>query len=270
VGALLDLLYPPFCALCRLPLVPGRRERDPVCARCWERLERIAPPVCGVCGLPLGTGFGERPAVLAAAVHDPLPRCGACRAQPPAYRYARAPARYEGAVRDALHALKFDGRRSMARPLGALLAESEDLGVPRPAIDLLVPVPLHRARRAERGFNQAELLARELGRAWSVPVAADVLARARATRPQTELGGTERRRNVRGAFALARPERVAGRHVLLIDDVLTTGTTVAECARAVRAAGASAVGVLTVARVAEPRFLRLVAPAPIMKASSQA
>jgi len=269
VGALLDLLYPPFCALCRLPLVPGRRERDPVCARCWERLERIAPPVCGVCGLPLGAGFGERLGRLPGAIHDPPPRCGACRSTPPPYRYARAPARYEGAVRDALHALKFDGRRSIASPLAALLAESEDLGVPRPAIDLLVPVPLHPGRRAERGFNQAELLARELGRAWGVPVAADALVRARATRPQSELSGTERRRNVRGAFALARPERVAGRHVLLIDDVLTTGTTVAECARTVRGAGASAVGVLTVARVSEPLFLRLGSTAPIMKASSQ-
>src|SRR5262249_22206839 len=108
--------------------------------------------------------------------------------------------------------------------------------------------PLHPGRERARGFNQALLLARRVGGAWTVPVCADALKRTLATRPQTELSAEARRANVRGAFALRRPERVNGRHVILVDDVMTTGATLTACARCLRAGGASTVGVLTVAR----------------------
>jgi len=166
----------------------------------------------------------------------------------PAFTYARSAASYEDTLRDALRAFKFAGRRALAVPLGDLLVEMSLSCLPLPPPDLLVPVPLHPRRERERGFNQALLLARRLGRGWGVPVGAGVLARAAATRPQTDLTAEERRANVRDAFALRRPDQVEGRHVLLVDDIFTTGSTAGACALRLREAGAAAVGVITVAR----------------------
>lgn len=148
-----------------------------------------------------------------------------------------------------MHAFKFGRRRALASPLGDLLAEIGAEVLPGGRPDLLIPVPLHPGRERERGFNQSLLLARRLGRAWGVPVRADVLARIVPTPPQSELGAEERRANVRRAFSLRRPELCAGRHLIVVDDVFTTGSTVEACARHLRKGGARAVGVLTVARV---------------------
>ncbi|OGL18649.1 MAG: hypothetical protein A3K12_15250 [Candidatus Rokubacteria bacterium RIFCSPLOWO2_12_FULL_71_19] len=241
--AAVDLLFPPICPVCQVRLDAGRR--DPLCGSCWERLERIAPPICRLCGLPLG-GFAIEPHE---AGGGPAPHlCGQCRVRPPAYSYARAAARYGDVVREAVHAFKFGGKRALALPLGDLLAETRAL-LPIDAVDLLVPVPLHRRRERERGFNQSRLLARRVACAWGVPLRADVLARAAATLPQTDLGAAERRANVRGAFALRRPDAVAGRHVVLVDDIMTTGATAGACAALLQEAGAATVGVVTVARV---------------------
>jgi ComF family protein len=240
VTGLVDVLFPPFCPVCAARLDEERR--DPLCGPCWQRLERITSPVCRGCGLPL-PGLGPDPAPGAAGRGW---RCGSCRGRPPAFDYARSAARYGDTVREALHALKFRGERGLARPLGDLLADTADrLSI---APDLLVPVPLHRTRERERGFNQALLLARRLSRRSGVPVRRHVLRRVTATRPQTDLGPAQRRANVRQAFRLARPDLVAGHHVVLIDDVMTTGATAAECARCLRAGGAARIGVLTVAR----------------------
>jgi ComF family protein len=152
-------------------------------------------------------------------------------------------------MREAVHAFKFRGRRALAAPLGDLLVEVTDGRLPAGRPGLLVPVPLHPRRERERGFNQASLLARRIGRAWQVPVHDDALVRRVATPSQTELDAPARRANVRNAFRLRRPELIAGRHVLLVDDILTTGATLSECARCLRAGGAATVGALTVARV---------------------
>jgi ComF family protein len=151
-------------------------------------------------------------------------------------------------VREAIHAFKFGGRRGLADPLGDLLAGLGLSALPGAGPDLLVPVPLHRRRERERGYNQALLVARRLERAWGVPVAADALVRLTATAPQADLDARARRRNVRGAFGVVRAPAIAGRHIVLVDDVLTTGATASECARILSRAGASAVGVLTIAR----------------------
>jgi ComF family protein len=175
-------------------------------------------------------------------------RCAQCRRHRQAFDYARSAALYGDTVREGLHAFKFLGRRSLAGPLGDLLVELGRSALPVDDPDLLVPVPLHPRRERERGFNQSLLLARRLGRAWKVPVRSDVLARTLATVPQSDLGAEERRANVRGAFTLRRPELVAGRHVVVIDDILTTGSTANACAACLRGGGAATVGVLTVAR----------------------
>ena len=230
VTAALDLVFPPLCPLCDRMLGAGRR--DPLCGACWEGLERIAPPWCRCCGTPLGI--------------EGL--CGACRIRRPRFAYARAALLYGDLVREAIHAFKFGGRGGLANPLGDLLAGLGLSALPGAAPDVLVPVPLHPRRARERGYNQALLLARRLERAWRVPVVADTLVRAVPTLPQADLDAAARRRNVRDAFAVRRPERITGRHVVLVDDVLTTGATAGECARTLYRAGAAAVGVLTVAR----------------------
>lgn len=240
--AAVDLVFPPFCPLCATRLGPGRR--DPLCAGCWERLERIVSPCCRLCGAPFGVfaaGEGSEPSLPGGSL------CGACRAARPPWAYARAALHYGDCARDALHALKFGGRRALAAPLADLMAE---LGptLPLTVVDVVVPVPLHPRRERERGFNQSWLLARRLGAAWGLAARTDVLARRVATAAQTELGAAARRANVRDAFTVRRPELVAGRHVLLVDDVLTTGATAAACAVALRVGGAATVGVVTVAR----------------------
>jgi ComF family protein len=200
-----------------------------VCGACWAGFVRVTPPVCETCGLP-------------AAAESP---CG-CLAAPPAFDYARAAAVYGGGVREAIHGLKFGGRRSLARPLGDLVSEQCGAALTeRP--DALVPVPLARARERERGFNQAALLAERLAERLALRVRERWLVRLRATAPQSDLAAPERRANVAGAFAAA--PAVAGLHVVIVDDVITTAATVGECASALRAAGARRVGVLAVARV---------------------
>jgi ComF family protein len=234
--AALDLLYPALCPVCREALGEGRR--DPLCGTCWAGITRIGPPYCATCGVPLPTFDGER---SPGAVR----RCPACLAEPPAFDYARAAAQYSGPLREALHELKFHGQRALAVPLADLLVEQCAGALPA-AIDALVPVPLGRARERERGFNQAALIAERVAGALGVPARPRWLTRVRPTQPQSDLGAAERQANVRNAFRA--PPALAG-HLVVVDDVLTTGATVTECARALRAAGARRVGVLTVARV---------------------
>jgi len=244
-GAALDLLFPPCCLVCG---EVGGGARPSLCDACWGSIVRLAPPWCVVCGRPFSAFDGPR-----AGIDRPdglVDVCGACRRRRPKFTYARSAALYEGAMREALHAFKFSGKTALAGPLGDLLVEACGAGLPLPP-DLVVPVPLHRARERERGFNQAALLARRVARGLDVPFGGRVVRRVRPTRAQADLSGAERRKNVRGAFAARAGAAPCGRHVLLIDDVLTTGTTVSECARVLIDEGALTVGVLTVARVAE-------------------
>ncbi len=234
---ILDLVFPALCPVCRATLGPGRR--DPLCGACWDAIARIERPYCAVCGTPCAT-FG-------AATGDPdQTLCVPCAAERPAYDYARSAAMYAGALRDALHAFKFSGKRALARPLAELLLEQCAGALPA-GIAAVVPVPLSPDRERERGFNQARLLAERVARHLGARLEPRWLARTRATRPQSDLSAAERRLNVRDAFRAS--PAVARRHVLVVDDILTTGATVEECARALRAAGAGRIGVLTVARV---------------------
>jgi ComF family protein len=166
-------------------------------------------------------------------------------------------------MRDAIHALKYQGLATAARPLGRLLAKAiEQLPPGNPASDstresglLVVPVPLHRAKSGQRGFNQARLLAESAIRAlrisrpgWRLTLAPNSVIRLRATGSQAGLSPHQRRRNVRGAFSVPDPRAITGRHVLLIDDIFTTGATARAVARALRSAGAASVSVATLAR----------------------
>jgi ComF family protein len=232
--AALDLVFPARCPVCEASLGAGRR--DPLCGTCWDGIVRIEPPLCIRCGAP-------RPGVD--ALEYPARACPTCLAAPAAFDWARAAGLYAGPLREAIQRFKFGHRAALARPLAALVLEQCAAAVPAGAV--IVPVPLARERERERGFNQAALLGERVARALRAPWRSRWLARSRATAPQTALSAKERRDNVSGAFVAS--TAAAGAEVVLVDDVLTTGATAAECARALRAAGARSVGVLTVARV---------------------
>jgi ComF family protein len=233
----LDLVFPAVCPVCLTRSDdPGHR---PFCGACGAALPIGVDPGCAVCGEPFPGLAGALP-------------CDGCRRRAPAFAFARAVAPYRDGMREAIHAMKYGSRPVLAAPLGRLLAEAAPAVLPTAPgewAEGLVPVPLHPARLAERGFNQAELLAAPCAARWRVPVLGRVLVRTRATPPQTDLDAAARRANVRNAFAVPRPADILGRRLLLVDDVLTTGATAGAAAQALRGAGAAAVGVVTLARV---------------------
>jgi ComF family protein len=175
---------------------------------------------------------------------DESGRCALCRLGLNGFDEVYSFGAYEGVLRKLIHIFKFEGVRTLQRPLGALLAQA----LPRESgFDAIVPMPLHWRRRWQRGFNQSELLAREIGRRWNVPVRG-LVRRKRATVPQAGLTSAQRRKNVQGAFKAGRGAPLKGMRILLIDDVLTTGATASACARALKRAGAGRVTFLTLAR----------------------
>lgn len=232
---LVNFLLPVECAQCRRPLTD-----DPVpffCRLCWENLKRLTEPVCPRCGLPFASTI--------TLTHAPGHLCASCRLHPPAYTRAWALYPYEPPLQDAIRLFKYHGKVVLAKHLGSLL---EGCVGRLPPVDLLMPVPLHPDRLRDRGFNQALMLADRLNRRLKAPISYDNLVRCRATQPQTELTRKARMKNLRRTFALLHPEQVKDKRVLLIDDVMTTGTTVNECAKTLRKAGSAAVFVLTLAR----------------------
>lgn len=233
VRAAVDAVLPPRCLGCGEAV----ENTGTLCGRCWSALTFLSPPCCACCGFPFPY----------AAPAGTL--CPACTRMPPAFDRARAVFRYDDASRALVLGFKHADETHAAPAYGRWLARAG------PALvgdaDLIAPVPLHRWRLLSRRYNQSALLARALARETGGRLAVDLLVRHRHTPQQGRLSALARRRNVRGAFAL-RPGwagAVNGRRVLLVDDVLTTGATVEECARILRRRGAAAVDVLTLARV---------------------
>lgn len=239
VTRLLDLILPPSCLLCE-----GRvGEARTLCAPCWRQLHFLSAPQCACCGFPFA--YDQGGGAL----------CAACSARPPAFDRARAVLAYDDASRALLTRLKFGDRHDGVPAFGDwLVRAAQDM---LDAGALIAPVPLHRRRLIARRFNQAALLAAALARRSGNTVIPDLLVRTRATPPQVGLTALGRKRNVARAFAL-RPRHgaaVRGSHIVLVDDVLTTGATVEACARVLKKAGAARVDVLTVARVVSERAL---------------
>jgi ComF family protein len=228
--AVVDGVLPPRCLACGTIV----DEPDALCSSCWAGMTFFAPPWCAVCGLPFPHPMGEE------AV------CADCARQKPSWDRARAVMRYDKHSRHLVLALKHGDRTHVARALGRWMgrAGAELLE----GADMIMPVPLHWTRLFTRRYNQAGLLAHAVRAAGGPPVMADWLVRRRRTPSQGRLGPAARARNVRGAFAVRRGCNVKGKRIVLVDDVLTTGATVEECARVLRRGGAAFIGVLTLSR----------------------
>jgi ComF family protein len=228
--AVVDGILPPRCLACGTIV----DEPDALCGPCWAAMTFFAPPWCAVCGLPFPHPMGD----------DAI--CADCARDRPSWDRARAVLRYDKHSRRLVLALKHADRTHLARALGGWMrrAGAEVLD----GADLVLPVPLHWTRLFARRYNQAGLLAHAIRAAGGPPVAPDWLVRRRRTPSQGRLGAAARARNVRGAFALRPGRSIRGKRIVLIDDVLTTGATVEECARVLSRAGAEFVGVLTLAR----------------------
>lgn len=239
--SLIDLIYPPRCLACPEPTEAPHG----LCPACWRDTFFIAGAACGKCGAPLmgAEGAGDV--------------CEGCRRHPPAWDRGAAATIYDGAARRVVLALKHGDRLDMVGPLAGWLA-----GAGRELIadcDVIAPTPLHWRRLVKRRYNQSAELAKRLGELGGRPVTVDLLTRTRATIPQEGMTRAARATNQAGAFAVTprHRERVVGRAVLLVDDVLTSGATLSACAECLRAAGAVRIDVLALARVAFADLLGL-------------
>ena len=221
--ALLDLLFPRWCLGCG-------KGGSFICSGCSRTLPQITPPVCPRCGMP----------------RSALAPCPACHDREFAIDGIRSAFRFEGLVRQTVHEFKYRNLRSLSQPLAGMTDDC--LTANHLPGEVLVPVPLHPKRLRERGYNQSALLAEEIGRLSGLPVASHSLSRTRHTPPQAKTGTVEERRaNMKGVFS-CRDRSLAGRQVILIDDVTTSGATLDACAGALKAAGAASVWGLTLAR----------------------
>lgn len=241
VEELLTTLFPRVCPLCRSVVLD---KRTGFCPDCLEGFETIRDPVCSCCGYPLtqpGTPPDEAlcPACLSRDPNRPAPLT------------VRSIAVYSLNIREAVLRVKFGGQAPLARSLSRYMTDHYHRFYPADAFQSILPVPLHPKRLREREFNQCVLLARPLAARLGVPLDLDGVERVRHTLPQSASTEADRRKNLRGAFCVRRPERLKGRSILLLDDVYTTGATLEELALSLLSAGARRVSGLTLARSLE-------------------
>ena len=239
-GALLGLFLPGACRVCEQPLADA--SRLPICSTCLASFQKISPPICVVCGRPLG------PWVTAG---QDAPRCHLCRKDTYAFSLARSYAIYDQAMTRAVILLKYEAVTPLGEWFGARLEELVRSSPEMLAADVVVPVPLHPARRRERGYNQAELIARPLSRRLKLPLRDALLVRTKPRPDKLKLSRKERWTTVRGAYAPSPGARIDNLRIMLVDDVFTSGATLDACSRALRNAGAKHVFAVTIARTAE-------------------
>ncbi|MBF0458182.1 MAG: ComF family protein [Nitrospirae bacterium] len=221
----LGIFFPSVCPVCKKP--SDELATSPICGVCWANMSRLPTNVCSVCAKPLEV--------------EGITKCGDCYAEKPFYYTVRAYAEFTGAMKEAVHLFKFSGVRRLARPLAELFKTIEI-----PEADLIVPVPLTKKRLTERGFNQSLLLAKALSDFTKIPLSYDTLLKVKETPHQTSLSGVDRIKSLKNAFVSA--VSVKGKSIAVVDDVLTTGATLNECAKALVKAGARDVAGIVAAR----------------------
>lgn len=228
VWNLLNLILPESCPICNK--TPDNIKTSPLCRTCWERIELSQNKRrCFRCGLPIDTSYESL--------------CLSCIHRPPYYDRMIVFGDYEGPLKEAIHYMKFHGRKSLARELGQLLSTLEI-----PSVEVITPVPLSKKRLIQRGFNQSYLLAKPVSKRLTLPLLDDLLLKTKDTPPQSLLTREERLKNQKGSFKVNSKYKKIPRRVVLVDDVVTTGATVNECARILKKEGVNEVYVITLAR----------------------
>jgi len=230
VDSVLDLIFPPICKICGNKL--DEKRKACICAECWGKIRIIKPPACVSCGKQLKIE------------HEIF--CGDCSQSRMSFVDNRSAAVYDDVMRAAIHLFKYGDKRKLGVVFGEMMAEFIEKDGGLDDIDCIIPVPSFGRKR--RDFNQSALLADYLGKRFDLPVYKDVLFRATDTLPQHGLNRDERIQNVKGAFEIKNKDRIKWAVVLLVDDILTTGATADECARALLSADANSVRVFTLAR----------------------
>ena len=236
IETVLTFLYPTQCRACETPL--GLETVPYLCNACWAQMQFVEPPWCEMCGTPF----------LSAASSCESEVCDECAKAPPRYGKLRTIAFYEASLRQAIHLFKFEKRTGLAKPLIQLMLEHLPDDCQIEDYDFILPIPIHKKRLRERGFNQSILLAQGIAKAKGVPIATDIFVRHKNTKAQSSLAGRERQENITGAFEVRKPDAISGKRLLLIDDVFTTGATIREAVKELWNADPGEIDVLTLAR----------------------
>jgi len=248
IDAVAAVLFPAPCRICGEVLTSA--SRIPVCTECLDDFERIVDPLCACCGRPIATSAaGEAAASRSFDVPLLDTLCRLCRANFYSFDRARSFAIYDRALSETVLLLKYEQVASLAEWFGARLAEIARQAGTEWRADVVVPVPLHRERRRERGYNQAELIAKAVAKRLDLPLDSKLLVRVKPRPPQLVLSRTEHWKSVRGAYVTRAGKNIDNVRVLLVDDVLTTGATLDACSRALKKAGAAKVFGVTIGRV---------------------
>lgn len=231
----INLIYPLSCLICKIRLNP--LSDKPLCEVCWNKIEFILPPFCRVCGKH-----------LPAKSQNHVFLCKDCQTSSYFYRCAHSVCIYDGIIKECIHLFKYKSKLSLIKPLAKLMINFAHNFLDMENINLILPVPLHRVKQRQRQFNQANLLAKSLAKAFSKELQDKLLIRIEAGVAQVNLPRTERLKNVRGAFKVQDAKSLENKNILLVDDVLTTKATANECARMLLEAGANRIDVFTLAR----------------------
>lgn len=238
IADLLDIIYPPRCHVC-MDFIDRAPDKAPeICNNCLENIREISHPYCPVCGLPFSSKAGD----------DHL--CEKCILDRPHFDEMRAPYFYEGPIMEAVHRIKYSGRSDIINSLVPVLVKFTRNWLSDTNKMLIIPVPLHKKKLRQRGYNQSVLIARKIHRQLGAELDYLSLKRIRYTKTQTGLNVRERQRNVKGAFEVCDESIISGRDVILVDDVATTGSTMNECAKELKNAGCGKVFGLVLARTA--------------------
>lgn len=230
LGSLADFVFPPYCGHCRQRASEGLSGE--ICPGCWAVVKKWDDGQCQRCGHPV------------AGTHS---LCDKCLIPDWGCNDVKTIGPFEAPLSNALHMLKYSDAQSVSRKLGVLMAGRIASATNYCKADMVLAVPLHKARKRERGYNQAQLLAEQLGKALDIPAPEGLVTRARHTKSQTTLNKEERHRNVEGIFAVQNPDRIKDKTIILVDDVLTTGATIGSCGQSLLSAGAREVLAMTAA-----------------------
>lgn len=228
----LDLIFPPLCVVCK------GKDINFLCEKCKKSIEFIKDNFCYLCG------------DKAQGKITPRATCGKCRQERIYFTQGRSVARYSGTLKEIIHKFKYHQKKYLAKVLGNLMVDylKDDFWIDIKNVDIIIPIPLHRKRERERGFNQSELLGKNIASYFKIEILSNVLFRTKETRPQFFLRERERKENIKNAFTLKNEEIIKNKNILLIDDIYTTGSTLREASKTIKKAKTKNIYCLTLAR----------------------